>query len=469
MNKRETDPTRREFLVGGGALAGALVAGCAHAPPASPKPPTPRGSETPGRGPGDDDKPRIRAYRTLGRTGFRVSDIGYGCGRISDPNLVRYAYDRGVNLFDTAEGYGDGDSERMIGQAMGHLERRKVFIVTKLHVERADTEQSLVERFGRCLSRMRTDYVDALYTHAVAEVAMVKHPGFHAAVKRLKAAGKVRHAGISCHGPRRKDEHTMDRVLLAAVEDGRFDVMLMVYNFMNSAPGRKVLAACKEKNIGTTLMKVTPARLEHRPFNPDDPAEEHTRLLRLMMKKKLSREEAVEKLKQRIEGQRREQHEHKEVVDAFVARHGIKSEEALKKKSVQWALGDPGVCSVCVSMNDFEALDTFVPLSGTRLSEADERALERWAAAFGADYCRHGCAECAGRCPADVPVSTVMRYAYYFTQGRERHAMERYAALGGAGGARCLECRDPRCVGACPHGLSISAQLLSAHQLLTLV
>jgi predicted aldo/keto reductase-like oxidoreductase len=466
MTKRDT---RREFLVTSGALAGALATGCAHAPPADPKKPTRpavKSTEEPEE-PGDK-KPRIRAYRKLGRTGFQVSDISLGCGRISDPNLVRYAYDRGVNLFDTAEGYGDGDSERMIGQAMGHLERKKVFIVTKLPVKKDDTEHSLVERFGRCLSRMKTDYADALYTHAVSDVAMVKHAGFHAAVKRLKAAGKLRHGGISCHGPRRKDDHTMERVLLAAVEDGRFDVMLLVYNFMNSEPGRKVLAACEEKNVGATLMKTAPARLEHKPFNPDDPAEEHARLLRLMMKK-LSREEAVAKLEQRIERYRREQQKHSKALDAFVAKNSIKTEEELKRKSVQWTLGNPAVGSVCVSMNDFEALDAFVPLSGTRLSRSDEQALERWAAAFGADYCRHGCAECAGSCPDDVPVSTVMRYAYYFTQGRERHAMERYAALGCADGSRCLECRDPRCLGACPHGLSIPSQLLSAHQLLTLV
>ena len=48
---------------------------------------------------------RINRYRTLGRTGFRVSDISMGCGSIAEPNVVRYAYDHGMNLFDTAETY----------------------------------------------------------------------------------------------------------------------------------------------------------------------------------------------------------------------------------------------------------------------------------------------------------------------------------------------------------------------------
>jgi len=462
------DLKRREFLVTGGTLAGALLAGCAHPPPRlQPKRPETKVADdvsSPSAG-----KPQIRAHRVLGRTGFKVSDISLGCGRISDPNLLRYAYDRGVNLFDTAEVYGNGNSERMIGQAMAHLERKKVFIVTKLRVEQDQDEKNIVERFGRCLGRMKTDYADALYLHAVSEVAMVKHAAFHAAVKRLKAAGKVKHAGISCHGPRGKGD-SMDRVLLAAVEDGRFDVMLLVHSFMNSTPGEKVLAACKENNIGATLMKTKPARLELKSFDPDDPAEEHARLLRLMMGGGLSREQAIAKLKKRLARHRSELSKNRGAIDAFVAKHGIKTEQQLAHKSVQWVLQNTGVSTVCVSMNDFEAIDTFVPLSGTRLSLEDGRRLTDWAVAAGSSYCRHGCAECAGRCPHDVPVSTVMRYAYYARQGRERHAIEKYATLGHSSDAsRCLECSTQGCVGACPHGLSIPAQLLWAHQLLTLV
>ena len=112
--------TRRGFLAAGGAAALGAAA-------------------TPALARMDVDKavaeaggpPKISRYRTLGRTGFKVSDVSMGCGSIAEPNVVRYAYDHGINLFDTAQSYGNGDSETKIGEAMKHMERDKIFIVTK--------------------------------------------------------------------------------------------------------------------------------------------------------------------------------------------------------------------------------------------------------------------------------------------------------------------------------------------------
>jgi len=95
--------------------------------------------------------------------------------------------------------------------------------------------------------------------------------------------------------------------------------------------------------------------------------------------------------------------------------------------------------------------------------------LREFEVALSDQYCRHGCKQCAGDCPRDVPVSTIMRYAYYFEgQGREKHAMTKYAALGGANGSACDNCTAP-CGGSCPYGVDISPQMLQAHsRLLTL-
>lgn len=475
----ETGLPRRHFLAGGAALVagGALLGGCATPgtkPPSSlpaavkatkvEKAAKPAGKATTG---GATKKGHIAAYRTLGRIGFSVSEISLGCGRISDPNLVRYAYDRGVNYFDTAEGYGNGDSERMIGAAMPHLSRDKIFITTKLKVKASDTERTLLDRFARCLARLKTPYVDALYSHSVTDVAMVKNAAFHAALKRLKADGKVKHIGISSHGPRGKKGDSMDRVLLAAIDDGRFDLMLLVYNFMNSAPGGQVLAAAQKKGVGTTLMKTSPARLVVAPYDPADPSDEHTRMIGLFMKKGLSRPKAVAELQTRLARQRAQIKKHKATIDAFVAKHGIKSEQTLRQKSVQWTLLNPHVATVCVSMNDFETMDSFIPLAGTKLAQGDARMLQDWAAAFSTDYCRHGCSECTGSCPHGVPINTILRYAYYAEQGSERHAMRKYAALGAMPSDPCLDCDAP-CEPACPHGLAVQANLLTAHGRLSL-
>jgi predicted aldo/keto reductase-like oxidoreductase len=404
----------------------------------------------------------------LGRTGFEVSDISMGCGRITDAGVVRYVYDHGVNYFDVAEGYGNGDSERKIGEAMAHMDRGKIFITTKLKIKDDDTEQTLLDRFGKCQERLNTDYVDALYMHAVYNAATVKHEGFHAATAKLKADGRLRHAGISSHGPREQGQDPMADVLLAAVDDGRFDLMLMVYNFMKADEGEQVLAACKEKNIGTTAMKTYAGQLEVEPFDPDNPSEDHVRSIDILMGRGKTREEAVAYLEQRLAARAAEVAEHKPVVDAFTAEHGVASQLELDQVSIQWVLKNQDMHTVCVALPDFDRAAQILPLSGTELSASRERLLRDYARAFGHRYCRHGCDACRSSCPAGVPVSTLMRFAYYFNKGgRERYAMERYARLGAPNGEQCIECDAP-CERACPFGVAVQASLIRVHAMLTL-
>jgi len=402
-------------------------------------------------------------YRTLGRTGFRASEIGMGCGRIAEANVVRYAYDHGVNLFDTAETYGHGDSETKIGQAMQFLDREKVFIVTKLWVVAETTEQDILDRFQKSLERLQTSYADALYLHGVADVTVVGHEGFHRAVTRLKADGKLKHAGISSHGPQGDEPDSMEKVLCAAAEDGRFDVMLLSYNFMNQQEGEKVLAVCKARNVGTTGMKMAPGVLEIPPFDPDNPSEEYAFYLDDMVNNQgLSREEAVARIQRYLDRQA-------EKIDdtrPFAEKYGLKTQDELDLKSNLWVLQNPDMHSICISMPHFDALEKYLPLAGRSFTRADQAFLRDFEYAFGRQYCRHGCRECLAACPHRLPVSTIMRYSYYFTrQGRQKFAMGKYARLGGRNASLCLSC-DGLCREACPHGLNIQAQVLKAHSLL---
>ena len=70
------------------------------------------------------DKAKIKEYRTLGRTGFKASDIGFGAGNLTDPALFAAALDAGVNYIDTAEHYARGNSERTIGQVIKDRDRK---------------------------------------------------------------------------------------------------------------------------------------------------------------------------------------------------------------------------------------------------------------------------------------------------------------------------------------------------------
>jgi predicted aldo/keto reductase-like oxidoreductase len=387
------------------------------------------GSPTPLAGASRPQDPRIQNYKTLGRTGWQVSDIAFGTGPLREPALVRAAFDKGINYFDTAESYGNGMAERTIGEALPHIGRENVFVATKAVFRGGESEDEVLDRARRSLERLNTEYIDAYSMHHTPTVEFLDHPGYHAAMERLKAEGRVRHTGVSYHGPSRKGQGNLAEVLCATAEDGRFDMMLLVYNFMNQEQGDRILAACKANNIGTTIMKSAPGVLHYDSFDPDNMTDEER---------------------------------------SFTERYGLRTADQLRLGSIQWVLQNPDAHTVCVSLNDFENIDRVVSISGTRLSRADEDYLDRLARTVNAHYCRHGCVECVGACPLEVPVSRIMRYAYYFQgQGREKHAMSRYAQLGGPNGSACLGCSAP-CDGSCPHGFQIRAEMARVHSMLTL-
>jgi predicted aldo/keto reductase-like oxidoreductase len=413
--------------------------------------------------------PKISRYRTLGRTGFKVSDISMGCGSIAEANVVRYAYDHGMNLFDTAQSYGNGDSETKIGEAMEHMEREKIFIVTKTDISEDPDEQEIIDRFNKSLERLKTPYVDALYSHGIADLTLVEYEPFLKACATLKAEGKLKHAGISSHGPRGDEPDAMDTVLIKAAETGLFDVMLLSYGFVNAEEGERVLKVCKEKNIGTTIMKSATGLLEMPVLDVENPSEQIQGWFEYFEGQGNTREQAIERITAYIEREGPRFEESLKLSQPFIEKHGIKAQDELDMKSLQWVLRNPDAHTICPSTPTFDALDKVLALSGTELSAAGAQFLDEYARAYEAHNCRFGCTECFGACPHQVPVSTIMRYAYYYRkQGREKHAMRKYSRLGKQNAAVCLDCHAP-CVGACPHGVQAQARLFEAHGLLTMV
>ncbi len=412
----------------------------------------------------DEEKPRgIVQWRRLGRTEFRASDVSAGAGA-SDKNLVRHAYDLGINYFDTAESYGNGDHERVIGGAMEHMDRTKIFITTKLEIKDEDTEQTILDRYAKSLERLKTPYADALYMHAVSSADTIPNKHFHAAIKKLKADGRVKHAGISCHGPRGEEGDSMEKVLLAAVSDDRFDLMLLSYNFMNSDEAERVIAACKKADIGTTAMKTAPGAVELPPWDPKNPTGD---LLKFIERKEKEGQERAKSIEE-IEGWLASQKLAYEKTKDFREKHGITGVAGLRVAAAKWVLQNPDMHTVCLGMRDFEQVDRFVALSGARMHVAEKHFLNDYQVAYSSSYCRHGCTDCLSQCSESLPVSTIMRYAYYFSgQGREKEAMGKYARLENNNGSTCMSCDAP-CTGSCPHGLDIRANLITAHSLLTI-
>lgn len=407
-----------------------------------------------------DETPKIKEYRTLGRTGFKVSDISSG-GPMNE-GVLNALLDAGVNYIDTAESYGNGHSEKIVGTVMKNRDRKSVFITTKQIVtalpgfpvkEEDVTKEAIIQRFQKSLERMQTEYADCLMMHGTDNVADLNQEGFHAAVSQLKAEGRLKYAGISNHGSfsGMDSKESMGKVLLAAAEDGRFDVYLMTYNYLKQEQSEEVLRVCREKKIGTTLMKTNPVG------------------------RYLSWKEAIERLEKEEkeipefykEGLANLKGKYEEA-EGFLKKYKLENPDDMKEAALRFCLSNPDANCICVSFRNFDDVQRYVNLSGQRFTPVDQTALELYAQSFGQFYCRHACGVCESECPQNIPINTIMRYNHYFTaQGREKYAMEKYAKLNVEVAPNCLNC-DGRCQTACPYKVPIQTLLVLAERELTL-
>lgn len=401
------------------------------------------------------EKIQVREYRTLGRTGFKVSDIGFGAGNLTDPVLLGAALDAGVNYIDTAEHYARGNSERTIGQVLKNRDRKKIFITGKLNFRLGkSTKEGLKERTQKCLERLQTDYLDCLMIHMTPTIDQVKNEGYHEAIKELRTEGKVKFTGLSNHGIEHRYagmiKDPMDEVVLAAADDGRFDVVLFTYNFMQREKGERILKACHEKNMGATLMKTDPVR------SYNDLESMYSRM-REKGRVTAEAEKYLSDFKSRADKAKE-----------FAQKYGMSGDKEARGAAIKFCLSNPDVHSVCPTINTYEDLETYVSLSGGRLTPVENAMLVDYKTFAGNLYCRHACGECEPLCPHQVPVNTIMRYQHYFmSQGREKHAMEKYAALQRTKAEVCADCFG-HCEKACPFGVKVQGLLMAAHQTLSL-
>ena len=202
-------------------------------------------------------------YRTLGKTGQKVSCIGLGgshIGKQKDENesikIIRSAVDRGINFLDNCWDYNDGQSEVRMGKALRDGYREKVFLMTKID---GRTKEAAAKQIDESLQRLQTDHLDLLQFH---ENIRLEDPdrffapgGTREAFDEAKKAGKTRYIGFTGH----KDPVVHLRMLeMARQNNYHFDTIQMPLNVMDAhfrSFARNVVPVALQDGVGVLGMK----------------------------------------------------------------------------------------------------------------------------------------------------------------------------------------------------------------------
>jgi predicted aldo/keto reductase-like oxidoreductase len=345
-------------------------------------------------------------YKVLGRTGLKVTTVGFGCMITSDGSVIERAADAGINYFDTARGYSHGNNERMVGAALG-TKRKQVVLSTKTH---APDKAGMQQHLEQSLRELNTDYIDIWYLHGKDSPADV-HDDMIEAQQLAKQQGKIRFAGISTHSGQKE-------LLPWMAQKGGFDVVLAAYNFSMSGAGDaamdQAIATAAKAGIGVVAMKVMAGGIRSvRPGNP-----------------------IYQKLTQ---------------PGAMLA-------------ALKWVVNNPNVATTIPSMTDNDQLEENLKAMGNPLSAGDQKILAAHLEMIRPIYCRM-CGKCDGTCQKGLPVADVLRFLTYadgygqFVLGRERfmELAAEHAAV------RCGDCAE--CTVQCPHGVKVSDRVARAQEL----
>ncbi len=191
-----------------------------------------------------------------------TSLLGFGCmrfplnadGNIDEPEAERMlekAYESGVNYFDTANPYHNGDSEPFMGRFLQRYPRDSFYLATKLPVWRVESLESAKEIFADQLARLQTDYVDFFLLHAMDEgrYKTALEFGLIDWLQELKAEGKIKNAGFSFH-----DHYELFDTML---HNHKWDFCQIQYNYMdkNHQAGEKGLLLAKSLGIPVITME----------------------------------------------------------------------------------------------------------------------------------------------------------------------------------------------------------------------
>ena len=385
------DSSRRNFLLAGLAVPAAASAARPSADDQKHDAPLPTPVASPG----------LR-YRTLGKTGLKVTSVGFGCMITSDASVIERAADIGITYFDTARVYQSGNNERMVGAALKG-KRQSITLSSKTP---AKTKEAALADLDTSLRALGTDHIDIWYLHAKTKPADVTDELVDAQ-QTAKKAGKIRFAGVSTHSGQAE-------LIPALTANPQIDVILTAYNFSMGQTLDPAIAAAHAAGKGIVAMKVMAGGFRN--TKPGD-----------------------------------------KLYNTF------KRDGALLA-ALRWVLKSPDIDTTVPSMTDMDQLEENLKAMTGGFTKSDEILLARQLEFIAPLYCRM-CGQCDGSCAKGLPVAEILRYLTYadgygqFSLGRERF-LELPAEVAQV---RCDLC--PTCTVNCPHGVRVSERLGRAQEL----
>jgi predicted aldo/keto reductase-like oxidoreductase len=348
--------------------------------------------------------------RKLGKTGITTPLISMGTSGVTAPGFVRAAYEAGVKLFFSANYYGEGNNEILVGEGLKGLPRNSFVIGTAAvpdgldtrtgSLSKAFTAEGYMKKAEESLKRFGIEQIDILLLPYSSLKETILHDGVLKTLEQLKKQGKIRFAGIASHGGTAE-------ALNAAASSGIYDVAMIAYNFRtaNVDSLNEAISNAVKKGMGIVAMKTiagASGQKSGQPFNTDS--------------------------------------------------------------ALKWVLNNQNISSIVSGMKSQEELQKNIAmLSNLKISDQEMKELSLASSGNSNGlYCQQ-CRECIPQCPMNLEIPTIMR-SYMYAYGY-RNIEQAWHTLNDAGvdGNPCANCNE--CNIKCRSGFNIKEKISDIQRL----
>lgn len=349
----------------------------------------------------------VLPMRILGKTGIKTPLISFGTSGVTSTGLVRAAYEEGVRLFFSANYYGEGNNEILVGEALKNYPRESYIIGTAAVPDGIDmrtgllpaafSADSFMKKAESSLKRFGIDHIDIVLLPYAGKKETVLHDAVLKTFEQLKKQGKARFTGIASHSD-------TEEALNAAAGSGVYDMAMIAYNYkvQNAAALNTVISKAVKAGMGIVAMKSTAG--------------------------------------------------------------GRNSSAIATTAALKWVLQNEGISSIVSGMTSLEQLkNNLAMISNLKMTDQEKKELNIAALDLPDGlYCRQ-CKKCLPQCPNGIDIPSVMRsYMYAYGYSNMKHARYNLENTGIAAKA-CSDCGT--CKVKCSSGFDVRKKITDISRL----